>query len=782
MIFLAVATSSMSANKPLLEHDVPTGVIRGEKACIEVMAVTGGHVVHDMRVFYRELGDENYKQIPMKQEGYIYTTDINTSDITSGRIEYFIAYEGNLGITGTMPELNPQLNPYVMRIAPAKTVKQATDFELVILSPQPEDILVEDEVLIAVSVMGGESEIDFTLSRLYIDEVDVTTAADFSDGIITYVPSMIRLGRHIIKLDLYDNSGELLMTREWGFRVIKTVSAVPGLRMSGSLVLDNRYQNVSDEKDNFFRGGGHVSLSYGSFDLYSRVLFSSEEEATRQPVNRYSSELRYNITDRSNIYINGGDVIPFYNPLVFQDKRVRGLQTGLALGFFTFDYIYGQTYRGVEGSLETDEIGDTTQVNGTYSEKIMAIRPGFRFGERVHWRLNLVNAKQDEHSIAYGGNVRESLILGTDLNMNFDRRRILFEASFQASVKNSDAAGPEVEYDDLVEVDSSLADNAQAERIFNTLKKVGFLSITGGLNPYPSLAMQYDLQLRYFNNNLRLTYLNIASEFESPGNPYLLKDIAGFYLTDHIRLFKNQVYMNLFFKSYKNNLVDTENRTNNTEFGATVSYFPFRNLPSLTFGYAKHDRDNAVTQQDTAASSYLYIEDNHTQRLTLASSYDLKLGKVRNTFSVNYSKYLRDDAAFEENTSDFHALIVSLRTRFPFPLTARISYSQSQTTYGDTLQTTLDVGRYNFRLDYRLENLFTRDALRPFVNVSLQNIESDYTESESTTTNRTNISAGIAYQTSRYGVFTLRFDKISYSLLGEDVDDQIINARYEVNF
>ncbi len=782
LVLFCMTMSVASGRKPLLEHEVPSGIVRGEKARIEVVSISGGQTVHDMRVFYRELGEQNYRQIAMKREGYVYVAELNTASTTTGRIEYFIAYEGALGVTGTLPEVEPQREPYVLRVSPARTSGQVADFEIVILSPAPEDVLAEDEVVIAVSVMGGESEIDFTLSRLYLDEMDVTSMAEMGDGLIIHVPPMIRLGRHNVKLELFDNSGELLATREWAFRVIKRVTGPPGLKLNGSVVLDNRYQDVSDRSDNFFRGGGHINLNYGQWDLYSRLLLSSEEEAERQPVNRYSSELQYNITDRSHVYLHGGDLMPFYNPLVFQDKRVRGLRAGLALGFFTLDYIYGQTYRGLEGSLDIDDNSDTLQVNGTYSEKIMAVRPGFRFGDHVHWRLNLVNSKQDENSIQYGGNVKEALIVGTDLSMQFDQRRVLFEASVQASIRNSDAGGPEVEYGDLVEVDSSLADNSQAERVYDLLKSLGFLSLTGGLNLYPSMAMQFDLHLRYLNNNLKLTYLNIANEFESPGNPYLLKDIAGFYINDNVRLLRNQMFLNVFLKLYKNNLTDVDYRTNNTEFGATVSYFPFKNLPSLTLGYSKHSRDNAVTPSDTATSSYLYIEDNYTQRFTAASSYDVRLGPVNNTFSVNFSTYLRDDAANAEGAGDFQSFIVSLRTRFPFQLTSRISYSMSETAYGDTLLTTMDIQRTNVRLDYRLRELFGRDVLRPFVNFSIQNIDSEYTSEESTSTTRTNFSGGLAYQTSKYGIFTLRYDKISYSYLGEDMDDQIINVRYEYNF
>ena len=157
--------------------------------------------------------------------------------------------------------------------------------------------------------------------------------------------------------------------------------------------------------------------------------------------------------------------------------------------------------------------------------------------------------------------------------------------------------------------------------------------------------MQVDLRLRYLNNNLKFTYLNISNEFENPGNPYLMKDVAGFYILDNIRFFKNQVFLNLFYKNYANNMIEDEFKTRNSEFGATLSYFPFRNLPSVTVGYENYNRDNGVSEQDTTLYSYLYMEDNITTRLSLASSYRLNINTIRNTISVNLSRYRRNDEA-----------------------------------------------------------------------------------------------------------------------------------------
>ncbi|MCB0293736.1 MAG: hypothetical protein KDG51_00500, partial [Calditrichaeota bacterium] len=82
-------------------------------------------------------------------------------------------------------------------------------------------------------------------------------------------------------------------------------------------------------------------------------------------------------------------------------------------------------------------------------------------------------------------------------------------------------------------------------------------------------------------------------QFHSLGQPYLLRDNKGFAITDNIRLFQNQLFLNLRYQQYENNLRDVKSATTeNRTIGFNISYFPLRNLPSLTFGYNNYQRNN----------------------------------------------------------------------------------------------------------------------------------------------------------------------------------------------
>jgi hypothetical protein len=791
---LFISASYAASGNMMFFHTTPEGVVRGDEAKIEVMLSGAGSEVYDLRLFYREAGDIDYKSVRMKQEGLLYVARIGTEPFTTGQMQYYIGYEGALGETGTLPEETAEMNPYLMTIAPARSLKQSGPVEIVILSPLPDEAVSGDEIMVAVSVYSEEEKIEYANTKVVIDGVNIRSNLDFSEGLVTFTPPPgynIRSGYHNVEIQVFNAEGNMVGKKEWAFQSSGSTRTETNSFVRGSAFLENRYQEIAKNSDNFFRGGAEVSGNYTDLEYDARLVFSSEESPDRQPVNRYTARLRYNFSPSNNIYLNAGDINPYFNPLVLMDKRLRGLQTGLAFGFFTFDYVTGQLVRGIEGRTDTltsavSGLEDIIPTGGVYEQNMWGIRPGFRFGDNVWWTLNLINAKEEPNSIQIGGNVKESVSMGTDLNMNFDRRRILIDASVNASINNSNAALETVTWDTLLKYNPDLEGEDAAKQAWDFLESTGWLSMTTGLNPIPSLAMQFDATFRYYNNNLKLQYYLLDKNFASPGNPYLLKDVAGFQISDNIRLVENQVFLTLYYKNYTTNRSLDLEATSNNEFGAAVSYFPFTNLPSLTVGYSGLSRSNDVPASDTL----LYMIDNSTQRLYFNTSYKMDISGTRNTLMLNFSNYGREDANYPTSQSDFNLYGIGLRTNFNFPLTTRINYSSSENDIGtessgnksNTTVSTILLG-----VDYAMSGFGPGDYFKPFINYRIQNVttESNSALGQSTfETGRNNYTIGFAYQSPKLGILSLRFDQISYSDNNNIIDysDSILNARYTYSF
>jgi hypothetical protein len=790
-----------SSNNYSFYHETPVGVIKGEDVTFEVMLTASNARIYDMHLFYREVGRSDYSVIQMKRDGYLYHVTLNTSGFTTGQLQYYIGYEGGLGEIGTLPDESPQLNPYAMHIAPSRQNIQDTQLDIVVLSPEPDEVIPNDELVIAASLLGVAENFDISKTQLLIDGTNVTSLIDFSEEVISFSPGQIKAGHHNIELALYDAQDNLVGKKEWSFRASGAAPTLGKSYYRGNIFLENRYQNIFENSDNYFRAGGQFRGRYNALDYMTRIVYSSEESDDRQSVNRYAAQLQYNFSERNHIYLKGGDFVPFYNQLTFYNKRVRGIQSGLAFGFFTFDFVAGQLNRSIEGtsrvdSLETGDpnnpvVLDTLVGFGTYDQSVLAFRPGFRFGDNVAWNLNLVNAKEDKNSIKFGSNVKESIVVGTDLNMNFDNRRILFDASFQASINNSNAGIEEVEYDSLAKVNEDLADNSTARNLWDLLKSTGMISMTQGLNPLPSLAMHLQTTLRYFNNALNFKYINIEGDFATAANPYLLKDISGLYINDNFRMINNQVFVNLFYNNFNNNKSSENLRTSNDEFGGTITYLPMQNIPSVTIGYTNILRSNNVTASDTAdfSNPELFIEDNTTSKFTFTATYNVVLSDIRNALSFNITNFGRNEAveARKESESDFTLYSIGLRSKFNFPLITRINYSQSESIFGTANRFETSINRIFLGLEYQMVNLFANDRFRPFVNLIFQNIENIYPAADPFDTTRNHYTFGFSYRNQNIGVLSLRFDQISYQVPGEnstakDFSDSILNARYEYHF
>ncbi len=494
---LFVVSSAFASSENLMFfHTTPAGVIRGEEAKIEIMLPGIGSEIYDFYLFYRELGETDYKSIPMTSQGLLFYANVKTSQFTTNQMQYYIAFEGSLGEIGTLPEEMAEFNPYIMEISPAPVLQDGGPIEIVVLSPLPDEVVSEQDFLVAVSMYSEKEKIEYGNTKLIFDGVNIRNNIDFSDGVVTFAPPpgySMRGGFHNVEVQVFNASGVMVGKKEWSFQSTQSIQSSGTSFFRGSAFLEDRYQNIAKQSDNFFRGGAEVSGTQNDLDYRARLVFSSEEDPSRQPVNRYGAKIQYNFSEDNNIYLYGGDFNPYYNPLVLMDKRVRGLQVGLAFGFFTFDYILGELTRGINGRVDTLSSGGIDQlipVGGVYKKSMWAIRPGFRFGDNVWWTLHLINAKDDSTSIDIGSNVRQSVSFGTDLNMKFDNRRILLDASFNSSINNTNADMQTISWDTLAEYDESLRQNDGAKQAWDFLESTGWLSMTQGLNPLPSYAMQ----------------------------------------------------------------------------------------------------------------------------------------------------------------------------------------------------------------------------------------------------------------------------------------------------
>ncbi|NOX89339.1 MAG: hypothetical protein GXO77_09950 [Calditrichaeota bacterium] len=772
LIFFSLVNYLTGAN---FYHESPSQVYQGENIRLELKELSYTETIVPPTLFYRMTGEFDFHSLPLKSEGFVYYVEIPAKKLRPGKIQYYFAMQTPTGNVITYPEGAPFTRLYELEVLANNNNQNSKlrKIDINLLAPEENEILNPDELFFAFSIpldIENPKELNF---RITIDGIDHSSQLIREGHVISYTPRAIRSGLHQVSFKVYNAEGILVGQRQFRFRVSDMPSTHKAFSYKGSFFVDNRMQTVAQNDINYTRGGIRLNLNYKKFELETRLLMNSNESSDRQPLNIYSARLKYELSYKYFFYVWGGDVFPDYDPLVLQGRRIRGFSVGLFSKYFDFDYTQGQSARAIEGTTFTDDPSKILRY-GTYKQDFRSIRPRFNFGSHFSWGLNLVNGKDNSQSIRLGGNPKEYLVLGTTLDLNFHDRRIIVHGSAQASIKNEDATG-EVEFDSLANsLNLSDSDRKLARQIVDIFTKPGFLTLTPGLAPLPSLALQLDAQLRYFNNNLLFSYKQIDGNYKTPGNPFLLKDLAGLFINDYIRFLNNRFFLNVFFNLYETNRSQGKAKTRNKDIGATLSLTPQSNLPSFSLSYINYDRKNDVPETD----SLLIPEDNITQSIGLSSSLNFTTGIIRNTVSVSANHFIRDDV-FKTTQSQYNLLTVGIRNQFSFPLTSRFSYSKTTTDFGEgTAKTSTDIKRYTLGVEYLLQNFILDSQLRPFVRATFQTINNSAVDKEY---KRQNFTTGFYLRTSKLGTLSLRYDYINYGNY-RDYKDTIFSARYEVFF
>jgi len=247
-------------------------------------------------------------------------------------VEYFFDIELMNGTRTTYPDNAPMNATLRVSVPQGETI---TPENIIIISPEPNEDIYTDELVITVSfpslaahVDKNRIHVDKNRIKLYMDKYDLTRSRYFRtfDDFLTFSSKLIPPGRHKLRLELYSRSGKLLAKAEWYFT---------------------------------------ASFSFGT-NLY----LSNQDKPTTQPVNRYTAYGQYTFWNDRYIRLTLGDSYPEYGPLSVQNIFVRGVYGKVFLKFLNLEVAKGYIQRGI--NTYTQVVPDTNVVdtiNGTYQRK-----------------------------------------------------------------------------------------------------------------------------------------------------------------------------------------------------------------------------------------------------------------------------------------------------------------------------------------------------------------------------------------------------------------------------
>ncbi|HFE63720.1 MAG TPA: hypothetical protein ENK14_04790 [Caldithrix sp.] len=792
LILFALFTGIFARSGVEIEFD-PIKMLRNSNRLPLELTISNfsGVPVSEVVVLYRYSGDSRFQIKQMNNEGLHYYASLTVKNTSENMIEYYYRIRYMDQRSETFPGDAASGNLFRTALQYDRNYGE----DIVIISPEPDEHIYSNEVVITASFARLTDMIDVEKSKLFLDNWEVTRSRYLQkfDDFISFSPRQIPAGRHRIWLELYDKNSVLVASKEWYFTAIRSrisVTSEEDFQINGRFFAEARRENLQDgsQINDYNQTGLQLNGGVDAFEYGGRLYFNNQESADRQPINRFSGYARLNFWNHRYLKVAVGDAYPKFNSLIMQNILLRGYQTSLFLKFLNIDFAKGKTLRAIEGEITTDTTASGQQSirAGTYRRNILAVRPSFGDGKIFQLGFTYLKGRDDTTSIQFGLNPQENTALGADLMLGLDKQRILLEGNIGTSVYNRNITGGSIPYDTLI---ATLQDSSDfKEEYYNLAKKI--ITINQYLILRPGVAYQGRIRLRYFRNNLSLLYESIDEDYYSLGQPYMLRDNRGFHLVDNWSLLKNQVFLTVGYRRYHNNLQETKAHTStNKNLYFNLSYFPMKNLPEMTFGFNNYTRDNGVPE-DSLNSILNRPEDNKTNTINFTTSYRFNLANLRHRISLNLMNYRRSDIfKYAESRSDYFSL--NLKSNFNVPLQTLLEFILQQTETGkDTdREGTLSFTTFGAGINYVFENLFTRDRLTLNAKARFGKISSEYklyvdpqsTGSTSFDYNRNYFSFRLNYTVPRFGNIGLLADILAYSG-DKNKKDVIYSARYDYSF
>lgn len=608
--------------------------------------------------------------------------------VTPPSLEYYLIISKANGEISAYPVGSPdQIPPERITIKEEIAVKS----DVIILSPAKDENVIPDELLITLSFIDAETDVDIKATKIYLNGADVSEYALFAEDLIIFsgknYPERISISSQLVKVEVYDSLGNLKNTTTRSFKTISrsyASSIEDRFNYNVKFKGESRNETYNEETIWYNNLDARFKGKYNDWNFDAKVYATSEEKSYRQPQNRYSATV-----NNDWLNLSFGDSYPMYPELILSGKRVRGIDAGINLGFFSLQASYGQIKRDIEGSLletfsENEVVfgSDIIPIDegkygqpygraalGEFNRDLLAIRPSFRAGETFEFGLTLLKSGDDKNSIEFGTQPQENLVLGTDLNLYFDNRRIQLKGEAAVSFLNADIATgtlSDAQIDSvfggngIIDIDPDVVKNFKS--IFG-----GFMDINQFFGPWnpeelSSLASTASLGLNYFNNNMNVKYIYRGNDYNSFGQSYLRTDVAGFNIVDRIRMIENKVFLSLGFESLKDNLQDTKvvTTTYNT-LNSSVSIYAGEGIPNITIGYTRYDNSNDLDLSDTTYSSSAV--DDATNKFYTQFSHNFIL-EVPHKAYLYLSTSNREDNSLRNSDANNFSISFNLRSEW----------------------------------------------------------------------------------------------------------------------
>lgn len=701
-----------------------------ENIDVEVKAtLINSSAIARVQIIYKSFQETDFRVREMEVIGDVANYVIDATEISGPTLSYYLVIEYKNGKKETYPLGVPEAARPIDLVVSSLSEK---DKEILILSPGVGETVNLNDLFISISLVKAPDNVDISKTKIILNGEDVSKNVMFAGDLLLYYPQnfegSIETGEQSLKIEVYTKDGELYHSINRKFSTVDENTVVEkgsGLRFSGNVVGEVRNEAFNEKSTMYNNFALSLNAETNGWKFKGYGYITSEENTTVQPQNRYSASVTSNW-----LKIRGGDSYPRYNNLLLNGKRIRGVDGKIDYGLFHLQGSYGQARREIEGTLLETYSNDETPLQsnviridsakygnefgavnfGIHSRDILSGRLGIGSQRGFEFGLSFLHSKDDINSIEFGTKPQENLVASTDMRLALDNQNIILKAVSAVSVINSDITSGT--YTDS-EIDSIFANGSELGSDVENFKNIKnmispYMTVNQFLEPLnptelSSLAAEGSLELNYFNNVLKGSYIYRGNQFTSFGQEYTRTDIAGLNISDRFRTFDNQLFFTVGYENLNDNLQGTKVATTTFQtIRASASLFLRQDFPSVTLSYTNNKNENGISPTDSI-SSYLSVNDI-TNRYSLNIGYDFNW-KIKHNTSLSFMSSDRADNSFYNNDANYFSTAFTLNSYWSRALVSNFSaiYYNSQIALVKYEYVSLSIGGRYLLLNNNLE-------------------------------------------------------------------------------
>ena len=372
-----------------LHHIPPSNGVIGQDLILSASILDISDPI-EATLYYRLPGAESYLEVQFKNTGFNWQARIPGFGLTEAGIEYLIAFQFSEDRLISYPRVDPFNNPVFLQVfLPDKRMDGSGLFgelplaDVLILSPEPNEVVNENELLIAASLFNT-NKLDLSSVQLLLDGKDMSSKMTLEDGILILDPGSIPMGEHSVQINMKDLDEQDMAPFKWTFFIGEKKQTISSLfEYSGRLNSRLSTEQVAGTNLNIAEIIGDFSMDVKWAKFNTDIRITSRESPYTQPHNRFGTQFILG----NFLNINLGDFYPQFNQFAIDGKRVRGLGVKINTNWFDMQFINGELNRAVNESGYINGgyqlLPDLTIKNNDGSKIYYLDRRGFAFKRNI---------------------------------------------------------------------------------------------------------------------------------------------------------------------------------------------------------------------------------------------------------------------------------------------------------------------------------------------------------------------------------------------------------------